>query len=697
MTEILAPCGSPEVLTAALRTGCTAVYLGGEDFSARAGAKNFTPDELAQAVRLCHERGVKVYQAINTVVTDKELPRLREAVRTACALGIDGLITQDLAVVMLVRECCPELELHASTQMTLHTAEGFMFAKELGFSRAVASRELPEHILRELCSLPIECEVFVHGALCMSVSGQCYMSAVIGQRSANRGQCAQACRLPVSAVINGREEYALSLKDMSHLSHLHTLEAMGAASLKIEGRMKRPEYVAAASNAVRSELEDSEYDRSLLEGVFSRSGFTDGYFTGRLGRDMFGHRSRSDVEASAGAIPALHELYRREFKRSAADLRIVMRRGEKVTAEMTDENGLTVTVSGSEPQEALRRAADKEYLIAQFSKLGDTIYTLNSLECEIGEGLTLPAGELSAMRRELCSEMDDKRYKYYTRRPAFTDAELSLAEPRAAHLRGMQPHKLRIYISREEQLSELELSGAELVCAELSLAEKLLGGGFGSDKLCAVMPRFTFDEKRDAERLAALTEQGLKHMECTNYAHIRIGRSLGLTLHGGFGLNVTNTLALRALRESGLADCTVSFELKASEINALGGELPFGAIGYGRLPMMLTVNCPIKAQRGCKGCTGAVYDRTGRRMPVRCSQRQGYVEILNSDILCISDRLADFAAANHISLIFNEEQPGQVREITAAFRQGIRPAGEGFTKGLYYRGVSGNTHQKKDR
>ena len=682
MTEILAPCGSPEVLTAALRTGCNAVYLGGAAFSARANAKNFTREELAEAVRLCHERGVKVYQAINTVITDRELKECSEAVKAACELGIDGLITQDLAVAEIVRQCCPELEIHASTQMSLHTAEGFLLARELGFSRAVAARELPEHILRELCALPVECEVFVHGALCMAVSGQCYMSAVIGSRSANRGKCAQACRLPVSAVNNRRDSYALSLKDMSHLPHLRELDAMGAASLKIEGRMKRPEYVAAAVNAVRSELEGKAYDAALLEGIFSRSGFTDGYYTGRLGSDMFGHRSREDVDASAGAIPALHELYRHEFKRSEVRVGVSIRDGENAAAEMTDENGLTVRAEGGLPQTARTKSADRDYLIRQFSKLGDTIYSLKELDCDIGDGLTVPAGELSALKRELCSQLDKKRYEYFTRRPAFTEKDFALNKPQRA-----QKRSLRIYVNNMGQLSAAGMPEAELICADLRLAERLLREGFDSSRLCAVMPRFTFDEKQDISRLTALAKAGLSHIECTNYAHIRIGKRLGLTLHGGFGLNAANTLALRALKNMGLADCTASFELKASEISALGNELDIGILGYGRLPMMLTANCPVRAQLGCKSCSRALWDRTGRRMPVKCSREQGYVEILNSEVLCISDRLDDFPTARFVTLAFFDETPEKVSETVSAFRKGLRPEGEGFTKGLYYRGV----------
>lgn len=679
--EVLAPCGSPETLTAALRTGCDAVYLGGRRFSARANAANFSYDELRDAVRLCHERGVKVYQAINTVITDRELQELKEALREACGLGIDGLITQDLAVVYAVRELCPEMPIHASTQMTLHTRRGMLFARELGFSRAVAARELDEKILRELCPLPIEIEVFVHGALCMSVSGQCYMSAMIGSRSANRGQCAQACRLPVSSRKNDRESYALSLKDMSHIPHLRALEDMGAASLKIEGRMKRPEYVAAATDAVRSELDGKPYDKALLEGVFSRSGFTDGYFTGHTGKDMFGYRRKEDVEAAADALPALHGLYRREYKRSKVDIRVWICSGEPVNIRMTDEDGVFADVWGDPPQKAVNRPADEEYVKKQLSKLGDTVYEPGEFVCRIGEGLTVPAAQLNDLRRRACAELSEARYKHNTRIISFEDKRFEFAKPERAKKRG-----LRVYIHTEEQLDGVDTDNVGLIYADLPLAEKLIDKT-GTEKLCAVMPRFTFDEERDFARLKALADRGLRHMECTNYAHISMGRELGLVMHGGFGLNVTNTAALKMLREPGLADCVVSFELKASEISALGVELPFGVTGYGRLPMMLTVNCPIKAQCGCRGCTGEVFDRTGRRMPVKCSREQGYVEILNSDILSISDRQDEFGGAEFIKLDFYEESPERARDILSAFAEGARLAGEGYTKGLYHRGV----------
>ncbi|MBR1392511.1 MAG: U32 family peptidase [Ruminococcus sp.] len=682
MAEILAPCGSPEALEAALRTGCDAVYLGGEDFSARANAANFSYEELKKAVERCHIRGVKVYQAINTVITDRELEKCAEAVRAACELGVDGLITQDLALVYIARECCPGMELHASTQMTLHTEKGVMLARELGFSRAVVSRELPAGIIRELCRLPIEIEVFVHGALCMSVSGQCFMSAVIGSRSANRGLCAQACRLPASSVRDDRDSCALSLKDMSHVGHLRELEEMGAASLKIEGRMKRPEYVAAAVDAVRRELAGEEHDMGLLRDVFSRSGFTDGYYTGKTGRDMFGYRRKEDVEASAGALSALHELYRREYKRSKVTALVKMKRGEAVSLTLTDDNGITASVSGEMPQEAVSRPADKVYLTKQIGKLGDTIYELGALDCELDDGVTLPAGALGELRRAACAELDKQRYEHFTRRPEYMKKSFEFKAPRRA-----EKQVIDIGINRADQLDNIDVSRVGRVYAPLKLVERLLESGFDSEKLCAVMPRFTFDEKRDTERLAGLKAKGLKDIECTNYAHIAIGRELGMKLHGGFGLNVTNTAAMKLLREMGLEDCTVSIELKASEIAALGDECGISVLAYGRIPMMLTVNCPIRGQRGCGKCTKEIYDRTGRRMPVRCEKAQGYVEILNSDTLCISDKLGDFPTAERFRVELYDESPERAEKILTAFERGEKLTGESLTKGLYYRGV----------
>ena len=287
--EILAPVGSMEALKAAVRCGANAVYLGQKNFSARKNSQNFDEEELLEAVAYAHQRGVQVHQALNILVFDHELDALKGCIRAACQAGVDALIVQDLGVASIVKALAPDLPLHASTQMAIHSPAGVKAAEELGFSRVVLARELSrEEIARIRKSTPLQLEVFVHGAHCMCVSGQCYMSAMFGGKSGNRGQCAQPCRLPFT--VEGQGENVLSLKDMSLVEKLPLLQEMGIDSVKIEGRMKRPEYVAAAVTACRMALAGERPDLHSLQAVFSRSGFTSGYFDAKVDKTMFGFR-----------------------------------------------------------------------------------------------------------------------------------------------------------------------------------------------------------------------------------------------------------------------------------------------------------------------------------------------------------------------------------------------------------------------
>lgn len=677
--EILAPCGSYEVLTAALRAGCDAVYLGGSDFSARQSAANFSDEEIGRAVFDCHKRGVKLYRTVNTVVFDEQTEELLRAVRHSAETGVDGLITQDLALVQMVKSCCPELPIHASTQMTVHSRQGVLLCKEMGFSRAVLSRELSLGIIKELSRLGIETEVFVHGALCMSVSGQCYMSAVIGSRSANRGRCAQACRLPCSAV-GDKESCDLSLKDMSYYEHMKELAEAGVSSLKIEGRMKRPEYAAMAVDCCKRALTGQGYDRETLAGVFSRGGFTDGYLTGRRGRDMFGVRSREDVLAANEALPKIHELYRSEEKRSEVTLSLKVRAGEPVTLTARDKEGTEVTASGSCPERAQNRALDRELADRQLAKLGGSIYALGGTEHDIADGLFVSPAELNRLRREVCDKLDRARAEKNTRRAEFKNA---LPETEDIPQSGT---RLRASVTTAEQLGALDMEAFELVAVPLALADKAMES-VPADKLCIAPPRFTFDEKGIEERLRAARERGTEHLLAMNLAHIRMGRELGFTVHGSYGLNLTNSLALKQAKELGLWDTELSFELKAAQIRALKKPLPAGIFAYGRLPLMLTVNCPVRKSVGCRGCTGGVTDRTGRRFPVLCSREEGYVEILNSDELFLADRLGEMGSLSFLWLHFTDEGAQEARRVTKAYQNREKAPGGGFTRGLYFRGV----------
>ena len=681
MAEILSPAGSPESLEAALRCGCDAVYVGGRSFSARANAANFSDEELKNAVKLCHIRGVKLYLAINTVILDTQLDECKKAVRYAAEIGVDGLITQDLCLVEIVRRCCPQLEIHASTQMTLHTQNGVMAAKELGFSRAVLSRELPEGIISQLSKLGIETEIFVHGALCMSVSGQCYMSALIGSRSANRGLCAQACRLAVSAV-KGQQRYDLSLKDMSVLDVMDRVIATGTSSLKIEGRMKRPEYAAKATDSCFKACRGLDPDMDGLAQVFSRSGFTKGYFEGRTGAEMFGRRDKQDAAVSASVLPKLHELYRSEFKRDTVSFSFSAKQGQPVTLTITDTKGSSFSVTGEPAQSAKSAGTTPEQVQKQLSKLGDTIYSFGGCDCDIGQMLYISPSQLNALRREACSGLDEVRALKNDRSVPFEDADITDFEGGCE----CDEPKIRIQISSLKQLENVEIEDIEFVIMPLSECERADVRLFGG-KLMAALPRFTFDEGGVVERLDALKQRGLGHILATNTAHLRIGRQLGLRVHTDFGLNVTNSAAARLLGEMGAADITASFELKAAQIRALKKPVPVGFIGYGRLPAMLTVNCPIRQAVGCGRCAKRLYDPTGRELPVRCSKGEGYVEILNSDLLFTADKMSDFKGAAFVTLVFDEQTPQQVEGIVRAYKNGEKPQFENFTRGLYYRGI----------
>ena len=391
--EILAPAGNREMLGAAVFSGADAVYLGLTGFNARRTAGNFTPEELQEAVSFCHARGVKVHVTLNTLVYDRELAGLADAVRAVAAAGADAVIADDLAAAQLVKSIAPTLHLHGSTQMSVHTPEGAKELAVLGYDRVILARELSLDEIRAVCEAsPIEVEVFVHGALCMSVSGQCMMSAFLGGRSGNRGACAGPCRLPFDAspgLRPGQPGRAchLSLKDMDYIPHLRELMDAGVASVKIEGRA-----VCAGQS----------YDEKLVRDIFSRSGFTDGYLMNRNDGKMFGVRTEADAEATRAATPKARELFRRELQRVPVRYTVsggVEDGGIKLTA--TDADGHKVSVySTDEPQPAQKDPLPG--VERALGKTGGTPFVMAGLTAEAGEGGLgfLPGSVWNEMRRE---------------------------------------------------------------------------------------------------------------------------------------------------------------------------------------------------------------------------------------------------------------------------------------------------------
>ncbi|MBQ9898944.1 MAG: U32 family peptidase, partial [Ruminococcus sp.] len=621
----------------------------------------------------CHRYGARLFLAVNTLIADSEAEELCGYIKFCAGIGVDGYIVQDWGCAELIRRCVPDAVLHASTQMSVHTAAGAELLRELGWARVVPARELSRDVLARICSLGIETEVFVHGALCMSVSGQCYMSAVIGSRSANRGRCGQACRLPFSAV-GDKNAAALSLKDLSLIPRVDELRSIGVDSLKIEGRMKRPEYVASAVNELKCALGGGQPDMQTLRGIFSRSGFTDGYFTGKM-RDMFGVREKEDVTAAQSLIPKIHELYRFERKAARADFHAVIREGEPVVLTAVSGDA-SASVTGNVPEMALNRPTDIAQLERQLTKLGDTIFTAGNITADIGEGLMVPAGELNRLRREVTERLTELLIAANT--PHFTVTDYSPTLPLCSR---QVPDVLPVRAlcrTLEQARAAAELSEYIIVPADLDI--QVLTGVCRADRIIVSPPRFITDEDRLAARLTELKNAGISRLFCHTPDCIALGRRLGMRLHGSFTLNAFNSYSAEFLRSLGLEDCVFSFEATSAQMSSVRTSLPLGAAVYGRLPLMLTRNCPIRNEVGCARCTGHLIDRTGRVLPVACSKE--YVEVLNSDLLFVPDARREFPGAAFGLVLLHDEDAEQTR----AALTGVKPQGA-ITRGLYRRGV----------
>ena len=686
--EVLAPAGSPESLTAAVRAGADAVYLGASRFSARAGAQNFGPEELRSAVEYCHARGVRVHLAVNTLLTDSELPEALQLAEYACSLPVDAVLVQDMGLARELLRRAPGLTLHASTQTGVHTAAGAQALFSAGFRRVVLARELSLGEIAEIHRrCPIELEAFVHGAQCMSVSGQCYFSVSLGSRSGNRGMCAQPCRLPFSAP--GGTGHDLSLRDLSLIGRTGELKAAGVCSLKIEGRLKRPEYVAAAVRACRLDADGEPVPAELrerLQAVFSRSGFTQGYADGKTGRAMFGVRSKEDAaEAGPETLRPLRALYAAEFPKIPVDFTLKIPYNKPIILSAGDGEGHTVSLSGAVPEPAISRPVTPERCAEQLRKTGGTPFFLRDFQCSAAPGLSVPAAELNRLRREALAALERERA---VRQPVvFREDDGETLPP---HLAG--PMKLRARF-RTGDLPEAA-KRCELVYLPVTFgAERfsaLLERGFPA---AAELPRGLFGcEDRFAKLLREAGSAGVRDVWAGNLDSVRLALDAGLRVHGGFSLNITNTGALEWYRGLGLADAELSPELKLVQAAHLGGSMPRGLMIYGRLPLMLTRNCPAaNSPRGCLHCKTApeLTDRRGIRFPVQCFGACS--EVLNSVPLYLADRLRDLRNLDFGLLRFSAENPAEQEALLEAYfsaPDGAPPAPDGgtFTRGLSYRG-----------
>lgn len=687
--EILAPVGNEEMLRAAVFSGADAVYLGFSGFNARTSANNFNADTLKDAVTFCHARGVAVHVALNTTVYGGELPALEQAIRAVAASGADAVICQDLAVATLIGKIAPQLPRHGSTQMSVHSLQGALELKELGFTRVVLARELSmpevEHITKH-CGIETEC--FVHGALCMCVSGQCYMSAFLGGRSGNRGSCAGPCRLPfeANALPEGKPGrlHHLSLKDNSVIDKLDKLQALGVASAKIEGRLRTPEYVAAAVSACLAGREGRAYDRDLLKNAFSRSGFTSGYLDGKIDGTMFGVRSEADAEQTKKTLPMLRELYRRERSRVPVKMKLEIEEGgEKLT--VTDADGSKAFAYGdAEPQPA--RTDPTASLYRSLAKTGGTPFAVEDQNITVemdGGPWFIPGGAVNELRREALDALLKKREVL---RPWPTTEEHVPALP----LRTLPPHRtLRARFESWEQVPERALDGIEYLILPIAQADRVPREWRA--KTLLELPRVMFGklEEDTARRIAATQDSGFAGYEVSNIAHLRLCR--GLPMSGSFGLNITNQLAAQFYADNGLGSMLILPEVKDSDISTIapthnGRPVPTGVLVYGHMPLMVTRACPLQNIHDCAHCdkTGVLTDRKAKKFPVRCGL--GVRTIYNPVPIYMGDKPGALTVDYGVAYFTLES-----REETAKILEMIRthaPFEGDFTRGLYFKGTN---------
>ena len=692
MLELLAPAGSMDALRAAVQNGANAVYLGCGAFNARQSAKNFTPQTLVDAIKYCHIRGVAVHLTLNTLVSDRETKDLTEMIRHAAQHNIDAFIVQDLGVVQLCRQIAPHVPIHGSTQMTVHSLDGVKLCQAMGLSRVVLSRELSREEIRYICAnTDMEIEIFGHGALCMCYSGQCYMSAMIGGRSGNRGRCAQPCRQSYGYT-HWEDKYPLSLKDNCLVAYLQELEEMGVASLKLEGRMKKAEYVATVTAVYRKALDEKTVTKPMIEALytaFNRQGFTDGYYTGRINQKMFG--VRQDTKDDPDWLQAARQSFE-AGETQLVDLKfraVVSVDGSSLTA--TDPEGRTCQVNGPMPELARNVPLTGAVLAQRVAKTGGTPFRCVEVRTHVDPGLTISAAAINGMRRDVLNQLTAlraRREEHPIRKPK--------AVPQYKGHTGLPG--LNVQVTSKEQLTpkllKLETTmlyvHMHILLEDVQLCQKLIQRG----RVAAVLPRIIHDGElpRIKAGLSDLRDLGVKDVLVGNLGQLIPVRELGFRIHGDFGLNVYNSISMNVLRSLELASATVSFEMTLPQIRDLSKAVDAELIAYGRLPLMITEHCLIHNKTGectCHLRPSKLTDKTGAEFPIIKDGDNCRSVLLNGKKLSWLDRQDDLARLGlwAVRLYFTTENAREVDRVLSDYMEPMPFDPGACTRGLYLRGV----------
>ena len=692
MLELLAPAGSMEALRAAVQNGANAVYLGVGNLNARQSAKNFTPQTLVEAVKYCHVRGVQVHLTLNTLVSDREMKEAAELIRHAAQNNIDAFIVQDLGIVQLCRQIAPKVPIHGSTQLTVHSLSGVQLCAAMGLKRVVLSRELSREEIRYICAnSPIEIEVFGHGALCMCYSGQCYLSAVIGSRSGNRGRCAQPCRQSYG-YSRWQEKYPLSLKDNCLVHYLKEMETMGVVSVKLEGRMKRPEYVATVTAVYRKALDEGVVTKPMMDALmtaFNRQGFTDGYYTSRIDETMFG--TRQETAEDPQWLQAARQSYE-AGETPLVDLKfqaVVSVDGSYLTA--TDPEGRTCRSDGPRPELAQNLPLTGAMLAQRVAKTGGTPFRCAEVRTHVEPGLIISAAAVNAMRRDVLNQLTALRARR-------EEQPIRKPKPVPEYKGPKSLPGLTVQVTTREQLTPglLNLETAMLyvpmhiLLADDAMTARLVQRG----RLAVALPRIVHDGEMPKFKagLTKLRALGVKDALVGNLGLLLPVREADMRIHGDFGLNVYNSGTMNVLRSLELASATVSFEATLPQIRDLSKAVNTELIAYGRLPLMVTEHCLIRGRTGectCDMATTKLTDKTGADFPIIRDGDSCRSVLLNGKKLSWLDRQDDLAKLGlwAVRLYFTTENSREVDRILADYLN-PEPFDPGAcTRGLYLRGV----------
>lgn len=673
--EILSPVGNKQSLISAIRSGADAVYFGVGEFNARRNAENFSNNDLKYISGYCKIRGVKTYLALNTLISDEEFDEALNVVKSACEAGIDAIIINDLGLASVIKKSAPNMPLHASTQMTVHNLEGIKYLKEQGFSRVVLARENSLSEIKEMAEYAnknnIELEIFVSGAHCMCVSGQCLLSSVLGSRSGNRGLCAQPCRLPFK-VKNGNG-YDLSLKDMNLFEYFDEFDKLNIASLKIEGRMKTEEYVAAATHAALcfKENRENKYEAlNILQQVFSRSGFTDGYLKENIDKNMFGVRSEQDIEKSKQIKNSIHEIYRRERQNVKVNINAEFSAEKQSVLSVSDGiNNVTVT---AEPCElASNKPTNKDDVILKLKRTGSTPYFVDNITVNMPDNLFISGKILSDLKQQAFEKLNSLRSKtvpipFYYEKVIKSFNEVSLKP------------EIFIEVNNVSQIPDRLLADVVFVplSSDINKVKELIEKGI---KIGIKTP--VFFNKLPSEKLNEFKKIGVEYALMKNLGAYNLLNELEFTIVGSHTLNIFNS---ESLNNSPADYTTLSVELSEQQIKNIHSDNPKGIYAYGKLPLMIFKNCPIKANNGCGNCNHTITDRMNIEFKIYCED--SVTKMINNRPIFIADKPSIYNNLDFILLDFTDETKDEVENIISLYKSS-KAYNKAYTRGLYFKGV----------